>query len=126
MRPFKHREHQAASKKLQTRSDPSAASVGSSPIGVGVTPDGSKAYVVNNASGTVSVINTATNAVVATITVGTDPFGVAITPDGTKAYVTNVGSYKPFASTWLIPPRSLIYRVKRLLTTKSVGSYTWV
>src|SRR5207245_1035403 len=37
---------------------------------------------------TVSVIDTATNTVVATIPVGLDPFGVAITPDGTRAYVT--------------------------------------
>lgn len=37
----------------------------------------------------VSVINTSTNAVVATITVGTSPFDVALTSDGTKSYVTN-------------------------------------
>ena len=40
--------------------------------------------------GTVSVIDTATNTVAATISLGTNqnPFGVAITPDGTRAYVT--------------------------------------
>lgn len=50
---------------------------------------GLRAYVVNEFGGTVSVIDTATNTVGATVTVGTDPFFVAITPDGTKAYVTN-------------------------------------
>jgi YVTN family beta-propeller protein len=45
---------------------------------------------VTNASGTVSVIDTATNSVVATILVGIFPSGVAITPDGTRAYVTNI------------------------------------
>ena len=40
----------------------------------------------------VSVIDTATNTVVATVTVGGGPFGVAITPDGVFAYVANFGS----------------------------------
>jgi YVTN family beta-propeller protein len=44
------------------------------------------------APGLVSVINTASNTVVATVTVGVDPFGVAVTPDGTHAYVTNLSS----------------------------------
>ncbi|MEU6216287.1 beta-propeller fold lactonase family protein [Streptomyces sp. NPDC047022] len=50
------------------------------------------AYVANFRSGTVSVIDTTTNAVTTTITVGTQPTGVAITPDGTHAYVTDLGS----------------------------------
>ena len=36
-----------------------------------------------------SVINTATNHVIATIGVGGYPAGVAVSPDGTRAYVTN-------------------------------------
>ena len=52
-----------------------------------------KAYVTNANADTVSVINTATNAVVGSaIPVGDAPFGIAITPDGTKAYVTNSGA----------------------------------
>ena len=48
--------------------------VGSStPVGVAVTPDGSKVYVANDPHNTVSVIATATNTVTATIPVGTDP-----------------------------------------------------
>jgi len=50
------------------------------------------AYVTNFSSNTVSVIDTATNTVVATVPVGTNPEGVAITPDGTRAYVANNGS----------------------------------
>ena len=38
---------------------------------------------------TVSVIDTATNTVVATVPVGSCPFGVAVTPDGKHAYVAN-------------------------------------
>src|SRR5207253_2081625 len=56
-----------------------------------ITPDGTRAYV-DAGSSTVSVIDTATNTVVATIPVGADPSGVAITPDGTRAYVTDQGS----------------------------------
>ena len=39
-----------------------------------------------------SVIDTATNTVIDTITVGADPPGVAVSPDGMTAYVTNNGS----------------------------------
>ena len=49
-----------------------------------------KAYVTNQIADTVSVIDTATNAVVGSaIPVGDAPRDIAITPDGTKAYVTN-------------------------------------
>jgi YVTN family beta-propeller protein len=41
--------------------------------------------------GTVSVIATANNTVVATIPVGSGPAGVAVTPDGSKVYVTTFG-----------------------------------
>jgi YVTN family beta-propeller protein len=55
------------------------------------------AYVTHNgvpsASGnTVSVIATATNTVVATVTVGSGPQAVALTPNGAFAYVANEGS----------------------------------
>jgi YVTN family beta-propeller protein len=50
-----------------------------------------RAYVTNFSSNSVSVIDTATNTVVATIPVG-DPYGVAITPDGTRAYVGDTNS----------------------------------
>ena len=53
-----------------------------------VSPDGTRAYVTNGPSGSVSVINTATNHVTATIDVGRAPEEVAVSPDGTRAYVT--------------------------------------
>ncbi len=46
----------------------------------------------NNPGNTVSVIDTATNKVVATVKVGTEPYGVSVTPDGTKAYIVNFDS----------------------------------
>ena len=61
---------------------------------VTVTPTYSNgyAYIANYVSNNVSIINTATNTVVATLPVGSNPFGVALAPDGTKVYVTNSGS----------------------------------
>src|SRR6266849_9865267 len=47
------------------------------------------AYITNQSSSTVSVIDTATDMVIATIPVGLSPFGVAVSPDGSKVYVTN-------------------------------------
>ncbi|WP_417896983.1 hypothetical protein [Bacillus toyonensis] len=50
------------------------------PIGVAITPNGQFAYVTNSISDNVSVINIATNTVVATIPVGGFPWGIAILP----------------------------------------------
>lgn len=50
------------------------------------------AYVANTGGGTVLVINTGTNAAVATIPVGTKPVDVAISPDGARAYVADEGA----------------------------------
>jgi YVTN family beta-propeller protein len=47
------------------------------------------AYITNIGDNTVSVINTATNKVTATIPVGRGPVGVAVTRNGSKVYVTN-------------------------------------
>jgi YVTN family beta-propeller protein len=49
-------------------------------------------YVANAGSHSVSVIDPATNTVVATVPVGSNPVYTAVTPDGTKAYVTNAGA----------------------------------
>src|SRR5215831_9019994 len=50
------------------------------------------AYITNRSSSTVSVIDTATDTVSATIPVGLTPDGVAVSPDGSKVYVTNASS----------------------------------
>jgi YVTN family beta-propeller protein len=66
--------------------------VGSLPTGIAITPNGTTAYVTNEASSTVTPIATASNTAGTPITVGLNPFGIAITPDGTTAYVVNRGS----------------------------------
>ena len=54
-------------------------------LGTATAQAQTRAYVTNGSASTVSVIETATNTVVATIPVGAVPVGVAITPDGTRA-----------------------------------------
>jgi YVTN family beta-propeller protein/parallel beta-helix repeat protein len=63
--------------------------VGSSPRGVAVSPDGNRVYASNYGGDSVSAIDAATGLVVATINVGDAPIGVAFTPDGFRAYVAN-------------------------------------
>ena len=48
-----------------------------------------RAYVTNSFHDTVSVVDTATNTVVATVAVGDNPTGVAVSPHGSRVYVTN-------------------------------------
>lgn len=50
------------------------------------------AYITSGGTSTVSVLDTATNTVVATVTVGTGPAGVAIHPSGTPVYIANTNS----------------------------------
>lgn len=51
-----------------------------------------KVFVTNSDTADVSVIDTSTDAVIATIPVGRTPFADAISPDGRFAYVTNFDS----------------------------------
>jgi YVTN family beta-propeller protein len=50
------------------------------------------AYVANSASDSVSVIDTASNTVIATIPDASFPQGLAVTPDGSRVYTANSGS----------------------------------
>ncbi len=67
----------------------STVTVGGTPAGTALSPDGKTVYVTNQANNTVSAIDTATNKVTNTIAVGNRPFGVAISPDGRTLYVAN-------------------------------------
>jgi YVTN family beta-propeller protein len=50
------------------------------------------AYVTNYGSSTVSIIDTASNAVISTVPAGSTPYGIAVNPNGSKVYVTNFGT----------------------------------
>jgi YVTN family beta-propeller protein len=59
---------------------------------VAVSPDGRHAYITNLNANSVSVIDTGSNTVSATIPIGIHPHGVALSPDGRHVYVTNEGT----------------------------------
>ncbi len=66
--------------------------VGDEPRTVAISPDKQWAYVTNQGSGTVSVINLTTNQKEKDVPVGIEPYGIALTPDGTRGYVANSAS----------------------------------
>src|SRR5215472_15376859 len=47
------------------------------------------AYITNTGAGTVEVIDTATNTIVATIPTGPSPAGVVVNRAGTRVYITS-------------------------------------
>jgi YVTN family beta-propeller protein len=62
------------------------------PTVLAVNSSGSRVYVGNSGSNTVSVIDTASNREVATVPVGVEPIGVAVAPNGRRVYVANSAS----------------------------------
>jgi YVTN family beta-propeller protein len=65
--------------------------VGAEPIGVGVTPYGTRAVVADYGSSTVDVVDLTTGRVVSEIQSGLEPSQVAMRSDGRVAFVTNHG-----------------------------------
>ena len=66
--------------------------VGDEPRTVAISPDKHWAYVTNQGSATVSVIDLTINQKVKDVPVGVEPYGIALTPDGTRGYVANSAS----------------------------------
>ena len=84
----------------------SAITVGLAPAGLAMTSDGAYIYVINYVdgnvgTGTVSVLQTSDDTIIATIPGFSGPFAIAISPDDDYAYVTNFGSnnFSPFGTT---------------------------
>jgi YVTN family beta-propeller protein len=59
---------------------------------VAVTPDGSRAFVANIGSGTVTAIDLTTGSKLADLETGEGAEGIAVTPDGSEIWVTNRGA----------------------------------
>jgi YVTN family beta-propeller protein len=76
---------------IDTRTNKVVATVpvGTAPTGVALAPDTKHAYIASAGSHDVSVLDTATNTVTASIAIpaGSSPTSVAVTPDGKAAYV---------------------------------------
>jgi YVTN family beta-propeller protein len=89
-----------------------AIEVGSEPISIAMSTDGSKAYVANALSGTVSVIDTKTNTVSATLPVliGGRLNGVAVPPDEDRLYVAEVSSGQVYVLS--LPGGTHVERIK--------------
>ncbi len=76
---------------LATFSRIASITVGRSPQGLAVSPDGKYLYVANFGGGAISVIDTSTNKVISSISIGS-PRNIAVSPDGKTLYVTNYNS----------------------------------
>ena len=59
---------------------------------LGATTPSTAVFVTNSNDNTISVVDTATDAVVATIPVGLKPWAVAVSKDGSTAYVSDSGA----------------------------------
>jgi YVTN family beta-propeller protein len=66
-----------------------AVKVGAEPISVAVNASNGMAYVANGGDGTVSVLDGASDAVVATVEVGSHPYSIAVNAKTGKVYVTH-------------------------------------
>jgi YVTN family beta-propeller protein len=99
---------------VKSRTVTATVPVGEGPFDVALAPDGSKAYVAVLGPGKVSVIDTRTHRVSATVSVGppgTDPFNVAVTSGA--VYVTNQGA----GTLAVINPQNL-----KVVATATVGT----
>jgi YVTN family beta-propeller protein len=70
--------------------------VGENPVAIVTNPKKSEAYILNrqpdSANGSISIIDTTQNQVVATIPVQHEPTTISVDPTGTSAYIANSGS----------------------------------
>jgi len=67
--------------------------VGAAPWGVAFSPDGTRAYVGNSGSGSISVIDVMSRTQIAQLSGGAGPAGVAVTPDGSSVLIADYGRW---------------------------------
>jgi len=65
--------------------------VGDTPVSISVNPNINLAYVANQFSNTVSIIDGKRNVIVSNITLGRSPSAVSINPNTNLVYVANSG-----------------------------------
>jgi YVTN family beta-propeller protein len=86
------------------------------PYTVTINAQGTKAYVTNSNSTTISIIDIATNKIIGTINGFNGPSGMVITPDGRRAYVNNYGASQSVPS-----GKATTVNVVDLTTDKIIG-----
>jgi YVTN family beta-propeller protein len=69
-----------------------SAGVGAEPLGVVVAPSGARVYTSNFIDKSVSVIDTASLSIVATVRLTDQPQAIAIDPSGSRVYTANLNS----------------------------------
>src|SRR5260370_14810958 len=74
------------------------------PNWIASTPNGSRVFVTNGNSASVSIVDTNSNGIVATVPVGSNPTSVAVTSDGVPASITNEHTFSPSPAN--VPARS--------------------
>ncbi|MCP1442925.1 YVTN family beta-propeller protein [Pseudomonas sp. GGS8] len=84
--------HNSGSSPVITPNQSNSIAVGEGPRGIAISADGSRVFVCNYISGTVSVIDTRNKKVIRTIAVEQYPRNIALGHEGKRAYVTNYGS----------------------------------
>jgi YVTN family beta-propeller protein len=82
-------EHGAVQIYSGTTPVPRQVQVGAGPVSIAVNTASGKAYVANADAGTVSVIDGASDAVVATVAIGSHPYSIAADSATGKVYVTH-------------------------------------
>jgi YVTN family beta-propeller protein len=59
------------------------------PMGVVVSPDGSRVFVSTGRGGSVVSVSAATGEIIGSVIVGARPWGLALSPDGNYLYTAN-------------------------------------
>ena len=73
--------------KLGTGAISQPLPMGADPERIALTPDGERLFVDNLLDGTMAVVDTTSNSVIATLMLGSMPFNPLMSPDGTRVYV---------------------------------------
>jgi serine/threonine protein kinase, bacterial len=78
--------------RIGTSSAPFTMTVGAArrdPFAIAMSPDGRRAYVTDNGSGRLAVIDLAGRGLVASVPVGDQPHGLVLDPRGQRVYIAN-------------------------------------
>jgi YVTN family beta-propeller protein len=96
--------------------------VGDSPLGLAVSPDGTALYAACFGSKNVFQIDTKTNTVITNVEVGVQPLGVVVSPDGKLVYVASNGGGQVDASNVAVLQTVPSFRLDSLIPGSALAS----